>query len=229
LDIINNNYTIITDPETLEVKTGALPPTENLLRSASSLLGEANKLDASFEGLSPTLTYLKSMGDFMSKVESSSEADIARVDFFREVKLSDKVKYPIYGPSPFEGPVQMYLSSGNPGRPYEIRFKVWQYDFLRGSTYPLESPAEAWENLQNGDGVVAALTSKDVDYLREGKLPTINSIVIRTIGIAYFDDPNSQTYLQPISLFIGQAFLQNGDAAEIIIYRPLIHPNYFAK
>lgn len=229
LDIINNNYTIKTDPDALQIQTGAFQPAETILRSASFALEEAGKLDSSFGGLSPTLTYLKNMGDFMSKVESASEGDIARVDFFRELKISDKVKYPIYGPSPFEGPVQMYFAGGISGKPFEVNFKVWQYDFLQGSTYPLENPIEAWEGLQDGEGVVAALTSKEIDYLREGKLPAIHSIVIRTIGIAYFDDPNSQSFLQPISIFIGQAFLQNGDVAEVIIYKPLVHPSYFAK
>lgn len=98
-----------------------------------------------------------------------------------------------------------------------------QYDTDKPETYNLISIQEAYQKIQNGEGVLADLrrSSRNDDYTYTPE--TVTAFHINKISIDYYEPTfRTQLYLQPIYVFSGYADLQDGTLAEFTYYLPAI-------
>ena len=95
-------------------------------------------------------------------------------------------------------------STENKNKVIEAQYKFWPIATDNFGTYPIRSSAEAWQEVLDGNGVVASY----------GQNPLDTVIIIRRIYLAYYDSGMPDNYLQPIFVFSGD----NGFAA----YTPAI-------
>lgn len=226
MNILTLNYNLTTT-QLLPFIPGQLADEEKLKNTAQNFLSQARPLDKSFAESKTTVVWLRFNGQAFNKVESLSEADAARVDFFRTV-MSGETAYPLLAIPPQESLVRAYFKGGQKD-PYEVDFTVWPYDFEKSSTYPLKNVKLAWEELKKGQATVVFLNSKDINYSKLPQMPDFKNITIRNVQLAYFDDETRQSFLQPIYVFSGQADFKNGESAEIITYVPALDERWVVK
>jgi len=119
-----------------------------------------------------------------------SETQVARVNFFR--KSLDEL--PILPPNPKKSLITFLITnSTDPNKKMvEANYTYNQIERETFSTYPLKSSAQAWQELQAGQGYIANLGNN-----QEGE------ITIRRIYLAYFESEQPQKFLQPIFVFEG--------------------------
>jgi hypothetical protein len=173
------------------------------------------------------VVWLRFNGQTFNPVGSLSEADTARVDFFRLLKYGQS-EYSLLTIPPQESLVRTYFKGGQKD-PYEVDFTVWPYDFEKGSTYPLKTATRAWEEIKQGLSPIVFLSSKDIDYLPLAARPDFKSLTLREVELAYFDAEARQSFLQPIYVFSGQADFKNGESAAVIIYVPAVDERWVVK
>lgn len=226
MNIITLNYRITTR-QILPLAAGLLPGEDHLKNTAQNFFGLARPLDKSFAENKTGIEWLRFNGQTYSKAESLSEAEAARIDFFRTVKIGG-ISYLLRTVPPQESLVSAYFKGGQKD-PYEINFTIWPYNFEQGATYPLKNVSLAWEELKKGQGAVVSLSSRDINYSKLPQRPEINTVTLRDIQLAYFDEAARQNFLQPIYVFSGQAELKNGESAEIIIYVPAVDEKWIVK
>ncbi|NTV31562.1 hypothetical protein HGA91_06320 [candidate division WWE3 bacterium] len=105
---------------------------------------------------------------------------------------------------------------------------LWRYRSDDGSTYPLISSKDAWENIQKDPSLfttyVGNLKLGPIDKLTE--TPLIQGITARNVYLAYYDTKDQQDYLQPVWVFSGKAKLAQGGELDWAGYVPAVHPKY---
>lgn len=226
MSILTLNY-VISPTKSQTFLPNLLPNEETLKTFARNFLSQARPFDKSFDENKTTVSWLRFNGQTLVKAESLSEADAARVDFFRTVKIGE-VSYPLLTTNPQESSVQVFFRGGQ-GVPYEINYTFWPYDFTQGSTYPLKNVSLAWEKIKKGQATIVLLSGKIIDYLTLTQRPEIRNVTIREIKMAYFDDKARQSFLQPIYVFSGQADFKNGESSEIVLYVPAVDERWVIK
>lgn len=226
MNILTLNYRLTTT-QLFPFIPGQLTTEEKLKDAARTFLSQARPLDKNFADGKATVVWLRFNGQSFVKAESLSEADAARVDFFRTVKIGE-TSYSLLTILPQESLVRVYFQGGRKN-PYEVDYTIWPYDFDKGSTYPLKNVNLAWEEIKRGQSPVVYLSSKDIDYLKLRQPPDFKNVTVREVKLAYFDDESRQSFLQPIYVFSGQADFKNGESAEIITYVPAVDERWVVK
>ena len=147
-------------------------------------------------------------GKFVNAL-SLSEADVVKVNFFR--KEYDKL------PSLTLSPLQSnmwFIVSGAQNKNQQIIAGEYHYfpvDEEEFSTYPIKSPATAFEELKSGGGYIA----------NQGLVKDGETLKIRRVYLAYFDPQESSEFFQPIYVF-------EGDKG-FISYIPAVTPDFYGN
>lgn len=159
------------------------------------------------------------------ETELHSEAQIARVDFFRNAG-----EYKIMPPNPKIGLIHMFVAipkeEASPLRFPKIESAIWEIDPISDATYPIKTVAEAWKELLNGEAYITNVTPKDKSPFDEYNPVAIDKVLINDIYLAYYDSDNLQEYMQPIYVFEGNYTPQRGASGDITLYVQAIHPDY---
>jgi len=126
------------------------------------------------------------------KADSLSEANIARVDFFRN---NIEKQTPILPPF-LDNPNISIWVSGNAGSHDIVKAKLiyFEIDKEKYSTYPLKPISQAWKEVQSQQYHLAQL---------DGTASADQKIAIRNIYLAYLDPDYPTEFLQPIYVFEG--------------------------
>ncbi|MCX8008374.1 MAG: hypothetical protein N3A54_01580 [Patescibacteria group bacterium] len=170
---------------------------EGILRDPNAIKEEAIKfiqnLNLFYEDFSKgeqKVTLLKLVGNTLIPISNISETSAMRVDFFRGPVNNLKV----VTKSPSEGQIQILFSPSSDSRRriLELIYTFWPIDYDTFATYSLRPIAQAWQELQNGQG-----------YIAQYPLNNSSEAVVRNAYLAYFDSFDPQTYLQPIYVFEG--------------------------
>ncbi len=228
MNILTGNFTLTPNLETaLVFPPGKLPQSEGLALGARNWIANSRALDKSFSENGMVVTELKLAGNQLVKAASYSEAEVARVDFFREVTYNGEA-YRLLTSKPQESLLYILFGGGR-GDPYLISSTIWNYDLEKGSTYPIKPPEAAWKELKTGLGTVVALTKDNLTESPISRLAEVTTITIRGVSLAYFDEEVMQNYLQPIYVFSGQADLKNGDHLSIVVYVPAVNTQWLVK
>lgn len=190
-DIVSGNfilrYSFEQDPSIFVEKN--LAPSETIKQEAENLLQQYDltKDDLTTDGTK--VTFWKLTGTQLAPTSSLSQADAVRVDFFR-APIGDMK---IFTPNPDEAPVAIIFSGSANAKKHilQLAYTYWPIDLSTAATYGLITSAQAWQELQSGQGYIA-------------RKPTSGNVaVVRNIYLGYYDSYDPQTYLQPIFVFEG--------------------------
>ena len=125
----------------------------------------------------------------LSPVERPQEANSIEIDFYRP----DIDGFPMYSPLFFNSQnyvVMMFYDGGV--KVLRAQIKFFEKSDEQVGTYPLKTGDVAWEELKNGQGMVASNTKGQTN------------ITIKTMRMGYLDPSVYQDYLQPVYVFLGE-------------------------
>lgn len=147
-------------------------------------------------------------GKFVN-VLSLSEGDVIKVNFFRK----DYDKLPSLTLSPQQSNL-WFIATGSQNKNQQIIAGEYHYfpiDESQYSTYPIKTPATAFEELKAGGGYIA----------NQGLVKDGETLKIRRVYLAYLDLSESVEFYQPIYVFEGDKSFMS--------YVPAIAPEYYGE
>lgn len=166
-----------------------MPSQNEAINIAKGYLSGAGKYPTDIVNGEKRVSFWKISFDGLKSVSSLSEANIIRVDFFREQFADGKttVSQDING-----APISVFVSGSQAeGRKVvEVDYKYANIDREIFSTYPIKTPEEAFADLKAGNYWPVS----DVDN---------TNVTIREMYLAYFEPVSLTNYFQPIYVFEG--------------------------
>lgn len=159
-------------------------------------------------------SYLKVDGESLKKVENLAEAQLTRVDFFREID-----KQPIVGRSPYGGLISIIL--GKDITPF-VSCYHWPLDPEQSTTYPLKTVEQVWNEAEEGGVRVVFLAPATADPFSSYEPQDPKTIYVHQISLGYFDSEKLQGYLQPIYILEGLGVTADRVQLKFIAYIPAI-------
>ncbi|MEK7577347.1 MAG: hypothetical protein AAB492_01845 [Patescibacteria group bacterium] len=180
-----------------------IPTTSQAVQETKNLLQTYGLFPSDFVGGQVKVSYLKIAENKLTTVGSQTQADVARVDFFRPNIASTPVISSVVG----EAPISVTLSGSKNSKKRVLQFvyTYWPIDYLTSATYSLKPSSYAWQELQNGGGYIV-------------RYPKGAVATVRNVYLAYYDSFEPQTYLQPIFVF-------EGDDG-FLAYVPAVNPEW---
>lgn len=149
-------------------------------------------------------------GGALAPATSLSNAQVIRVDLYQkdiEYQLNTGIpeaagfqlldmKLPIVYPHPPHSTMSFWIASGSNAPQvvssnYVHQTLVPADQLEQDGTYPIKSAEEAFEELKNGDGYIAAYSGTDT------------SVLINNVYLAYYLGEDRQKYLMPVIVFEG--------------------------
>ncbi|MBW6441429.1 hypothetical protein K0B04_00780 [Patescibacteria group bacterium] len=166
-------------------------------------------------------------GTRVQYTEYPRSAQIALVDFYRSID-----KYPILGPDSSKGLLRVVVRNpprGNKSDPLNnplVEADYWEIDTVSKATYPIITVNEAWKMVREGNGVITSIVPRDFNPFENYSPVQVDKIFIDNVYLAYYENPNYRTYLQPIYVFSGTYSSRNSQGGDIVIYFPAITGEY---
>src|SRR5439155_681509 len=151
-----------------------LPDEDKAIGIAKQTIAGVGLLPNDMATGSAKVSYLKATGSSYANTVSFSEADFLQVDLFRTPVYG---KYPILTQKPSKGTIRAIIS-GSQDRSQQIIALEYSYlpvDYSTVQTYPIITPATAYQLLSTGKGYSANISPDQTDA------------VIRNIYLAYYD------------------------------------------
>lgn len=170
------------------------------------------------------------LGKFQSiqviRATGTNDATLARVDFFRKIN-----NIPVFGPDPKKGLISITLR-----KPQQTQ-QFYNYPIVEAyyneinladnkGTYPMIPVSAAWQQVAQGNGVITNITSKTSNPFEEYKPIRVDKILVNEVYLAYYEQPENGTYIQPIYVFDGNYTSAGGDSGTVSIYFPAISSEY---
>ncbi|QQS38867.1 hypothetical protein IPM62_05825 [Candidatus Woesebacteria bacterium] len=184
------SYDVNSDPQVFN----QIPPqAENAVSAVKGLLGRAGLIND--YKLGPTKTQLLRVeSGKLVKAISQSEANIVKVNLYREKYGVTQFELPAVTPDPDESNV-WFLMSNSSGNVQIIagEYHYFPLDKNKFSTYPVKTAEQAFEDLKNCKGGIAKIGD---NYDGE--------IKIRNVYLAYYDYGQYIEYYQPVVVFEGE-------------------------
>lgn len=171
----------------------------------------------------------KFRGNNLVKADSVSEAQFAKVDFYRQI-----LDYPILGSDPTQSLLQVYVKAQTRNDEFpELNYPRvtayhWEVDTDQQSTYPLIPVDLAWQEISAGRGVIANATPNGLSPFDKPPSVRAERILVNEIYLAYYDRNVPQSFLQPIYVFEGNytSTGSGGTSGIITIYYPAVSGEY---
>lgn len=181
------SYPYMSDQTLLSPRS--MPSKDNIISQASSFLKTADKLSDDLEEGEKKVSYWQIQDNSLKSVNSSAEANLARVDFYRQ-DIDDT--YKIVSTLNNQSPVSVLVTGSDVDakRIVEVNFKDLNIDRESFSTYPIKTIQQATNDLNNGN------------YWPVSDTNTQN-VTIRKVSLAYLEPITLTKYLQPIFVFEG--------------------------
>jgi hypothetical protein len=200
---------------------------EKALKQAETLLDSVGKMkDQLYLQGTKEIVYGRFLGGKVVEATTPLEAQIAQIDYFRSVN-----DYPILGPDPKKPLIRLVI--GQPGEAVNLKLKnpvveiaEWEVDTVPEASYPIIPINVAWNNVAQGNGVIANVTRGNQSPFEEYQRTAIEKVFIDKIYLAYYDNIKPQEYLQPIYVFEGRYTNVSGDRGAITIYYPAVDGSY---
>jgi hypothetical protein len=166
-----------------------VPSKEEAINIAKNYLETAGKMKPDLENGKKAVSYWKIESDGLKAAPAQSEANVARVDFFRDNLEGD---FKMVGTELNRASISMLVSGSTvEGKKIlEVNYKYADMARDSYSTYPIKSPETAWAELQAGKYWPVSDT-------------TNSKVGIREMSLAYFEPVTLTNYLQPVYVFAG--------------------------
>lgn len=180
---------------------------------AVDFLKKAGSYPAELDEGSTKTNFYKQSGKKRTKEESSLEANVAEVLFFR--KQLDGAYDIVSGDT--ESSLIKVILTPNQGKAdgiLEATFIHWNIDFENPSSYPIKSAADAYQQFQDGKASFV-----------KGSADPFEKITVNNISLAYFETKTYQPYLQPIFVFEGVGAAKT-KTQNFVAYLPAVTDEY---
>ena len=200
-------FNVVTQAFTLENPTTTapadteqgrkLPPqSAQAISIAKNFLSKMSLLPQDLDDTKTKITFLKSLGGTLAKATSLSESDFTQVDFYR--KPVDDI--PVVNENPSQSLITFLLKTDNNFdlQVVKAKYVYTTIDNTQGSTYPIKTPQEAFENLKNGNAYIPA--SSSLTPLRSGGNQAVG---IQQVYLAYYESTDAMDFLLPVYVFEG--------------------------
>jgi len=186
-DSFKLNYDYLNDQTLLNPEN--LPNKEEAVSLAKAFLSQAGKLYKDLDEGVTTVTYWKIGFGALSEVKGLTDANIIRVDFFRN-ELNGERK--IVSESLDKSSVSILLSGSSVAakKIVEVNYKYVNVDDSAPSTYPIKTPETALADMKTG-------------YYWPAKDVEASTVTIRKVSLAYFEPITPVQFLQPVYVFEG--------------------------
>lgn len=206
-NLITGHFSLKTNwQQDSQITSARSPSQEVAVKLAQDYLRRAGLLTPDLETGRTKVDFLQAAGGSLLPALSQSEANFARVHFFR----ADIDGKSVVTPKQDNALVQVVVSGARSSKQVvEVVYKYSPVELERSSTYPLRSSQAAWEQLQAGQGTIVRMVKG---------APTL---AVRNIELAYFDADTPQEFLQPVYVFRGD----NG----FVAYLPAVDPMWLGK
>lgn len=226
--------TDLTTPQVREILRNGEITEEAAIRSTDTLLKELN---AGSDPLYSTAEKIATPGKInFNRIQTSTsirDTQFYRVDYFRTIERNNG-KFRILGPEPKKGNISIYTLSGGRNSNSIPPYLAYPIVSVNNSTidrnsvgyYPTISARTAWEALLNKNAVLAGIYPEDKSILEEVREAEVERVLINDIYLAYYENTDPQTYLQPIYVFEGNYVGAAGDRGDIFYYVPAIQGQY---
>ncbi|HLC93408.1 MAG TPA: hypothetical protein VJG85_00135 [Patescibacteria group bacterium] len=193
---------------------------------AKSLVTSVGRFgDTLYQQGTQTVQFGKFSGNNLVSSNIASEAQIARVDFFRTIN-----KVPVVGADPKVGNIQVWLRKpGSKTSPYDypiVSAYEWQVEPTTNASYPLVPISQVWAEITKGKGIIVNVTPRDASPFDEYTPVRVDVVYVNNIYIGYYDNIKMQRYLQPIYVFDGNYTSGTGGAGSITLYYPAVDGKY---
>lgn len=205
VDVIYNTYHYEYD-WTLDqalYSAAAIPNRDQAFLEAKNFFQALGVLGSDLADGKPGVDYFAASVPQMVPVVSQSEANFVRVNLWR----SNRGNLPWVTTAAGKSPVNITFS-GVSDRSKRVIEANWRYSQIvegaEPATYPLKSADQAWNELQQGRGYVAAKAGPQV--------------IVRQVYLAYYESDAPQEFVQPVFVF-------SGDGG-YLAYVPAIDPAY---
>lgn len=209
VNVLTGDFTVTypyTSDQLLMSDSVKMPSKSEAISTASTFLSKGGKLTNDLKDGEKIVTFWKIEGDGLKSVSSQSEANAARVDFYRQ-SLDDKS---LISTNFGQASVSILVSGStlDAKKIIGVNFKDISVNKESYSTYPIKTGQDVIDSLNSGN----FWTAKDV---------TNKEVVIRKIYLAYFEPTTLTNYLQPI-------FVVEGDN-NFVAYIPAIKSDYIKQ
>jgi len=185
---------------------------------AKGFLKENNRWTPELENGEYETNFLKIGGFEVYEIQFLEDAEIIITQFYP--KIND---YLIVGRIPFSGLMEVWVAKN--GRIQKVKDELAQYDQTKPINYPLTSLDEAWQQIEEQKGTVVYVGTQEETY--DLSPVKISDVTINKAFLAYFQEEEQPSFLQPIWVFQGKAIFRDGTETEVAIYLPAIEEKYF--
>lgn len=189
---------------------GSLPSPEEAKKTLENLLDKLG-LKPEFEFKWQKEEYLV-QGYYFQPAANQNEADFIKVGFNPAVG-----QHQLVGLDPNEPLASLILGKG--GEIIRFQYQVYFANFEGQQTYALKTKETVQATLMTEGRIVYAGTLE-----KTTQEPKITQAEFNQIRLAYFQEPEKNSVVQPIYILSGQGTLDNGEITEIIAYLPAIKP-----
>lgn len=188
VNLVTGHFLLMTnwsqDPELFSAK---LPKEASAAISAQNYLRSAGLWAEDLASGSTKTEYVKVEEGGLKPAVSQSEANFARIHFFR-AKIGDK---PVVTWDQSQALIQVTVGGGMGTKQIvEVKYKYSPVEINKFETYPIKTALEAWQLLQSGKGNIAQAVENGQN-------------IVRTIDLVYYDSDTPQEFMQPVYKFSG--------------------------
>lgn len=189
-NIVSKDFTVSSNffsyPEVLTASN--LPTEEQAKLTAKTFLTSMNLFPPDIDEEKTTTQLLAIQNATIFPATSLSTAQLIRVDFFQKAVN----ELPILYPKPPFSTIHFFIGGGeNSGQVVQGQF-YHQTISEESATYPIKTAQQAFEELKQGKGYIAAYYGSK------------NTITINDVYLAYYMGEEKQQYLMPIIVFEGK-------------------------
>lgn len=192
IDVISGVFTLIYPYQNDEsILTATNPPNNpQAISLAQNFLSSFGSLPQDLDPNETKINLLRWDGQKLVPAISFSETQFLQLNLFRQ-KLDDLSILP---PNPKRALINFLITSAKEANKkiVEVNYTYQAIERETFSDYPLKTSAQAWQELQAGQGHIANLGNNSG-----------GQITIRRIYFAYFESKKPQQFLQPIFVFEG--------------------------
>jgi hypothetical protein len=164
---------------------------DRAFRIATDFLGNLAEETSDFDPEKSVFKYLKIVNGRLTIADSQNDAQFTRLDLMQKNIDND---YGIYYPGLTESTMYFIFRSEGSPRMVDASFAHFIQDLEVSSTYPIKTPLEAYQDLEDGNAYVF--------NENEGSDP----VDITDVKLGYYAGAENQQYLLPIYVFEGKNF-----------------------
>ncbi|HQM16010.1 MAG TPA: hypothetical protein PLM16_02265 [Candidatus Woesebacteria bacterium] len=190
-DLVTKNFSIYSDFKTRPelISASNLPDKYSAIQAVKTYLRKSDSLPPDVATASGNVSYLRVMAGEVLPAVSLSDANFIHVTLDRVPLEENMVSY---NPDGSEGLISAIVSNSSnmDEQVVELHYRYQPINKEVIHTYPLKPVAQAWQELQTGEGFLVAGFQDSTALVRE-------------VNLGYYESFQDQAYFQPIYIFKG--------------------------